>query len=86
MQTILDQSKKTLGELDKIKKDVRSVKTEKVNLKRAGSCSDNDDFRRRAISSIQFIEDNLGQLKSLLHGERDACPTDLGKFLLKSRS
>ena len=79
MQKILEQSSKTLSELEKVKKDVRSVKAEKINVKRAGSCSDNDEFRRRAVGPIQFVEENMSKMRSMLQGDRDSCPADLGK-------
>lgn len=79
MQAILSKSDKALTEIEKVKKDVRTAQKEKVTLKRTSTCSDNDDFRRRAIGPINFLIDNEGKLKSLLQGERDACPSDLGK-------
>ena len=66
-----------LTEIDKVKKDVRAVKSDK-NANRVVSNSMNDEFQKRAMGSIKFVEDNISKLKSLLLGERDQCPSDLG--------
>ena len=49
-------------------------------MKRTSTCTENDDFRRRARGPIDFLIDHEGKLRSLLQGERDACPSDLGKL------
>ena len=75
----MDQSKTMLGEIEKVKKDVRAVKSDKIS-KKVPPNFDLEDFRKRAMSSIIFVEDNMAKLRSLLLGERDACPTDLGEL------
>ena len=68
-----------MAEIEKVKKEVRSVQKDKLNLKRTSTCNDNDEFRRRASGPINFLIDHEGKLKSLLQGERDASPSDLGR-------
>lgn len=78
MDSIISKTDKTLSEIEKVKKEVRLVNKDKMNFKRTSTCNENDDFRRRAAGPINFLIDNEGKLKSMLKGERDACPTDLG--------
>ena len=73
----MEQSATMLVEIDKVKKDVRTVKSDK-NAKKVTVSPDGEDFRKRAMASITFVENNMAKLRSLLLGERDSCPTDLG--------
>ena len=76
----MDRTDKTLIAVEKIKKEVRQVQKEKMSVKRASTCADNDEFRRRAIGPVMFVDENQAKLKSLLQGERDTCPSDLGQY------
>ena len=63
---------------------------EKDTRKRFGTCVENDEFRRNASGPLQFVQENRGKLASLLQGERDSCPSDLGlqtfyQFVASSR-
>ena len=57
---------------------LNGLKAEKDARKRVGTCTENDDFRKNASPSIAFIQTYQSKLTSLLQGERDACPADLG--------
>ena len=76
MNALLDNSKKTILELEKCKKDIRSMAR---NVTRPSSCTENDAFRKRVVGTVEFLHSNVGKLQSLLQGKLDKCPMDLGK-------
>ena len=76
----MERSATMLTELDKVKKDVRMVKSDK-NTKKSATSPNLEDFRKRAMTSVTFVEENMSKLRSILAGERDAPPTDLGKCI-----
>lgn len=60
------------------KAKLNSLKATKDAQKRQGTCVENDEFRKMAIGPLQFVQANQSKLTSLLQGERDVCPADLG--------
>ena len=60
------------------KSKLNSLKRDKDAHKRVGTCVENDEFRKKSAGILQFVTENHSKLRSLLQGERDACPSDLG--------
>ena len=60
------------------KSKLNGLRSDKEARKRIGTCVENDEFRKTAKGIIQFVDENQSKLTSLLQGERDACPSDLG--------
>ena len=60
------------------KSKLNGLKAEKDNRKRAGTCAENDTFRKNASGPLQFLQENQSKITSLLQGERDTWPSDLG--------
>lgn len=60
------------------KSKLNGLKNEKENRKRFSTCLENDSFRKSASGPLQFLQENQSKLTSLLQGERDTCPADLG--------
>ena len=76
LNALLDNSKKTLTEVEKCKKDIRNMSNK---VARPTSCSENDSFRKRVVGSVEYLHVNIGKIQSMLQGGLDKCPMDLGK-------
>ena len=70
-----------MKDMEKCKKEIRNIAKDSTVKKRTEACSENDQFRKKATGHIKFLENNSAKLESLLAGERDACPADLGKSI-----
>ena len=78
MASILKNTETLAKDMLSCKSKLKGLRSEKDALKRVGTCVENDDFRKNAKGIVKFVEENRSKLTSLLQGERDACPSDLG--------
>ena len=78
LASILKNTETLSTDLKSCKTKLSSLKSEADKQKRHGTCSENDSFRKTASGPILFLKDNQSKLTSLLQGDRDICPSDLG--------
>ena len=81
MDTILKKTETISSDVSKTKQEIRSVAKDKLARKKQDGCESNTNFRKRAIGPVEFIEQNQSKITSMLEGERDQFPMDLGKLL-----
>ena len=74
LETLVNNTKTCIGELQKCKKEIRAISS----VPRESS-TENDAFRKKAGPIIEYFIDNELKLKSMMKGERDIHPSDLGK-------
>ena len=80
LDVLLKNSETCIKELQKCKTEVRTLNATKLKEKRGEACKQNDDFRKKFGIHCEFVETNRSKMECLLQGNRDDCPSDLGKF------
>ena len=82
MDSLLKSSSSCLSELQKCKTEIRQVKAiveKPVFNAKPVDLSELERFQKNATPLLDFVHDNQSKMLSLLHGERDQCPNDMGK-------
>ena len=76
----MKNSNSCLSDLQKCKKEIRSLAATKTSGNRNDACAMNDEFRRKSGTLMEFVSINQAKLTCLLSGDRDAHPNDIGRF------